>query len=131
MAARKQTSKQASIHMHVRNAVTLVWGSLRLTPIRLSSLFKNSSAFWYPVKPTSKTLSASSVSWCLTVSHCVSWCLTVSHGVSWCLTVSHGVSWCLTVSHGVSWCLTVSHGVSWCLTVSHGVSWCLTVSHGV
>ena len=24
--------KQASIHTHVRNAVTLVWGSLRLTP---------------------------------------------------------------------------------------------------
>ena len=26
-------SKQASIHMHVCNEVTLVWGSLRLTPI--------------------------------------------------------------------------------------------------
>ena len=30
---RKQASKQASIHTHVRNAVPLVWGSLRLTPI--------------------------------------------------------------------------------------------------
>ena len=27
------TSKQANMHMHVCNAVTLVWGSLRLTPI--------------------------------------------------------------------------------------------------
>ena len=27
------TSKQANIHMHVRNAVPLVWGSLRLAPI--------------------------------------------------------------------------------------------------
>ena len=27
-----QASKQASIHTHVRNAVTLVWGSLRLAP---------------------------------------------------------------------------------------------------
>ena len=26
-------SKQASIHTHVYNAVTLVWGSLRLAPI--------------------------------------------------------------------------------------------------
>ena len=26
-------SKQASIHTHVRNAVMLVWGSLRLAPI--------------------------------------------------------------------------------------------------
>jgi len=31
--ASKQASKQASIHMHGRNEVTLVWGSLRLTPI--------------------------------------------------------------------------------------------------
>ena len=29
MAANRQTD----IHMHVRNAVTLVWGSLRLAPI--------------------------------------------------------------------------------------------------
>ena len=34
----KQTSKQADIHTHVRNAVTLVWGSLRLAPIRLNLL---------------------------------------------------------------------------------------------
>ena len=27
------TSKQADIHMHMRNAVTLVWGSLRLAPM--------------------------------------------------------------------------------------------------
>ena len=26
-------SKQTSIHTHVRNAVTLVWGSLRLVPM--------------------------------------------------------------------------------------------------
>ena len=32
------TSKQASrIHMHVRNSVTLVWGSLRLAPINSGS----------------------------------------------------------------------------------------------
>ena len=35
MAANKQASKQASIHTHVRNAVTLVWGSIRLAPIIL------------------------------------------------------------------------------------------------
>ena len=28
-----QASKQANIHMHGCNEVTLVWGSLRLTPI--------------------------------------------------------------------------------------------------
>ena len=28
-------SKQASIHTHARNEVTLVWGSLRLAPINL------------------------------------------------------------------------------------------------
>ena len=34
-----QAHKQANIHTHVRNEVTLVWGSLRLTPInRLASL---------------------------------------------------------------------------------------------
>ena len=27
--------KQANIHTHVRNAVPLVWGSLRLAPIRV------------------------------------------------------------------------------------------------
>ena len=27
-------SKQASIHTHMRNEVTLVWGSLRLAPIK-------------------------------------------------------------------------------------------------
>ena len=32
MAASKQASKQANIHSHMRNAVTLVWGSLRLAP---------------------------------------------------------------------------------------------------
>ena len=30
---RKQASKQTSKHTHVRNAVTLMWGSLRLAPI--------------------------------------------------------------------------------------------------
>ena len=28
-------SKQANIHMHVHNEVTLVWGSLRLAPIKV------------------------------------------------------------------------------------------------
>ena len=32
--ASKQASKQVYIHTHVHNAVTLVWSSLRLTPIR-------------------------------------------------------------------------------------------------
>ena len=36
MAATKQASKQASTHTHVRNAVTLVWGSLRLAPISVN-----------------------------------------------------------------------------------------------
>ena len=31
--ASKQASKQANIHTHVYNVVTLVWGSLRLAPI--------------------------------------------------------------------------------------------------
>ena len=30
------TNRQTDIHTHVRNAVTLVWGSLRLAPICLS-----------------------------------------------------------------------------------------------
>ena len=30
-----QASKQARIHTHFRNAVPLVWGSLRLAPIRI------------------------------------------------------------------------------------------------
>ena len=34
--SRKQASKLASIHTHMRNAVTLVWGSVRLTPIKKS-----------------------------------------------------------------------------------------------
>ena len=29
----KQANKQANIHMHVRNEVTLVWGLLRLAPM--------------------------------------------------------------------------------------------------
>jgi len=29
---------QANIHMHVRNEVALVWGSLRLAPIKAHSL---------------------------------------------------------------------------------------------
>ena len=32
MAANRQTDKQTDIHTHMRNAVTLVWGSLRLAP---------------------------------------------------------------------------------------------------
>ena len=31
-------SKQANIHMHVRNEVMLVWGSLRLAPISMKNL---------------------------------------------------------------------------------------------
>ena len=31
------TNRQTDIHTHVRNAVTLVWGSLRLAPITLSA----------------------------------------------------------------------------------------------
>ena len=49
MAASKQASKQASIHMHVRNVVTLVWGSLRLAPIKVvhtGSLRFSSSHAW-------------------------------------------------------------------------------------
>ena len=33
VSGRKNASKQASIHMHVSNSVSLVWGSLRPTPI--------------------------------------------------------------------------------------------------
>jgi len=32
---RKQVNKQPSMHTHVRNAVTLVWRSLRLAPMRM------------------------------------------------------------------------------------------------
>ena len=32
MGASKQASKQKYIHTHIRNAVTLVWGLLRLAP---------------------------------------------------------------------------------------------------
>ena len=55
MAARKQASKQASIHTHVSNAVTLVWGSLRLAPIKwnkpspsfcILSYYKRSKTRW-------------------------------------------------------------------------------------
>ena len=33
MAASTQANKQTYTHMHIRSAVTLVWGSLRLTPM--------------------------------------------------------------------------------------------------
>ena len=33
MAANRQTDRHTYVHTHVRNAVTLVWGSLRLAPI--------------------------------------------------------------------------------------------------
>ena len=33
---RKQTNRQTDLHTHVRNAVTLVWGSLRLAPIKFT-----------------------------------------------------------------------------------------------
>ena len=32
-----QASKQANMHTHMRNAVPLVWGSLRLAPIRYTN----------------------------------------------------------------------------------------------
>ena len=37
----KQASKQASIHKHVCNEVMVVWGSLRLAPIILSTDFES------------------------------------------------------------------------------------------
>ena len=49
MAASKQSSKHSNTHTHVHNAVSLVWGSLRLTPI--------------------SDYSASSVIWTLTIRH--------------------------------------------------------------
>jgi len=36
--ASKQASKHTSIHTHARNEVTLVWGSLRLAPIKQLTL---------------------------------------------------------------------------------------------
>jgi len=33
LQATNQPTKRSNIHTHVHNAVTLVWGSLRLTPI--------------------------------------------------------------------------------------------------
>ena len=42
-----QASKQTTIHMHVCNAVTLVWGSLRLTPNNGKHYIKHSTeVFW-------------------------------------------------------------------------------------
>ena len=35
MAANRQTDRHTYIHTHMRNEVTLVWGSLRLAPITL------------------------------------------------------------------------------------------------
>ena len=35
---RKQASKQASIHTHMRNAVTLMWGSLMLAPMNVKGM---------------------------------------------------------------------------------------------
>ena len=40
----KQASKHTSIHTHVCNEVTLVWGSLRLAPIKLSNLVTEQDA---------------------------------------------------------------------------------------
>ena len=47
---RKQTNRQTDIHTHVRNAVTLVWGSLRLTPI---TGIKIASLSWFPARQNS------------------------------------------------------------------------------
>ena len=44
-------SKQTGIHTHVRNAVTLVWGSLRLAPIMSTWMF------WVPWIPVDTTCS--------------------------------------------------------------------------
>ena len=38
MAANRQTDRQTDRHTHVRNAVTLMWGSLKLAPIKFSNL---------------------------------------------------------------------------------------------
>ena len=38
-------NKQASIHTHVHNAVTLVWGSLRFIPIILKFLPEDGFAY--------------------------------------------------------------------------------------
>ena len=74
MAASKQASKQANIHTHVRNAVPLVWGSLRLAPIRPitsktsemihhhgASLSKQQTADLLPYHGTQQDLSLSTV----------------------------------------------------------------------
>ena len=58
---RKQASKQANIHTHVRNAVLLVWGSLRLAPNYVTSSQKLSHTRNYAnvslqYDDTSKTL---------------------------------------------------------------------------
>ena len=42
----KQASKQANIHTHVRNAVPLVWGSLRLAPIMARGI-QQQGPFYY------------------------------------------------------------------------------------
>jgi len=39
-------STQASIHMHVRNEVTLVWGLLRLAPIRDRALVQRDTEYY-------------------------------------------------------------------------------------
>ena len=40
-----QASKQTNIHTHVRNEVTLVWGSLRLAPITMGCVWTASKTF--------------------------------------------------------------------------------------
>ena len=41
----KQASNQANIHTHMRNAITLVWGSLRFAPMKLTEQFWNWTKF--------------------------------------------------------------------------------------
>ena len=45
----KQASKQANIHTHGCNEVTLVWGSLRLTPIMCRLALKTRHAMIWRV----------------------------------------------------------------------------------
>ena len=46
MAASKQASKQTNIDTHVRNAVTLVWGLLRLPLIIYTTVHKICATVW-------------------------------------------------------------------------------------
>ena len=75
-------SKPTSIHTRVRNAVTLVWGSLRLAPIScrlpflsFSSFFLQSHQVWSPVGESSEPSATSFHASSLTALH--------AHGSTW------------------------------------------------